>query len=255
MGDETRLQYLGYKQELTRTLTRLTNYGMALSAVGVSITVTSLFGYGLITGGPVIMVWGWVVVAFFTLFIALGLAEISSAFLTAGGLYYWTASLVPERYKSMVSWFTGWFSLLSQFAALAGADFGLAMLVGSVISVGVGQWSPHPWHLVSIHFGLLISHGVCNSLGRRVLLLLTHISTWWQLVAPIIVATALLAIGRGSQQTAHFAFTTYVNHTGWTSIVSREIKIEKSAMTSQVSLKGLCCFNRPSSSSMLFRRL
>lgn len=233
MSDETRLQHLGYKQELSRTLTRLTNYGVALSAVGISTTVTSLFGYGLMTGGPVVMVWGWVVVAFFTLCIALGLAEICSAFPTAGGLYYWTASLVPERYKAMVSWFTGWFSLLSQFAALAGADFGLAMLVGSVISIGIGQWSPRPWHIVAIHFGLLISHGVCNSLGHRVLIVLTHISTWWQLLAPIIVAIALFAIGRASYQTAHFTFTTYVNYTGWTSIVSIKIELEKELLQTE----------------------
>jgi len=107
MSDEIRLQSLGYKQELTRSLTRLTNYGMTLTAVSVASAVTSLFAYGLKTGGPVVMVWGWIVVSFFTLRIGLGMAKICSAFPTAGGLYYWTAILVPERYKAMVNWFTG----------------------------------------------------------------------------------------------------------------------------------------------------
>jgi amino acid transporter len=124
------------------------------------------------------MVWGWIVVSLFTLCIGLGMAEICSAFPTAGGLYYWTAILVPERYKAMVSWFTGWFNLMGQLTAVALADFGSAMLIGSVISIGVGEWSPRPWHLVMIHFGLLISHGVCNSIDRRALLWLTHVSTW-----------------------------------------------------------------------------
>jgi amino acid transporter len=240
MNDETGLQRLGYKQELTRTLTRLTNYGMTLSAVSISVGVTSLFGYGLTTGGPVVMVWGWVAVSLFTLCIGLGMAEICSAFPTAGGLYYWTANLVPERYKAMVSWFTGWFNLLGQFAAVASADFSLAMLIGSVISIGVGQWSPRPWHLLLIHFGLIISHGVCNSLGPRFLLFITHVSTWWQLFAPIIVAIALLARGRGSYHTAHFAFTTYVNLTGWRSIVSTKSKIKEIKIDYLVILKGLC---------------
>jgi len=190
--------------------------------------VTSLFAYGLKTGGPVVMVWGWIVVSLFTLCIGLGMAEICSAFPTAGSLYYWTAILVPEQYKPLASWFTGWFNLMGQLAAVASADFGLAMLVGSVISIGIGEWSPLPWHLVMIHFGLIISHGVCNSLGPRALVLLTHVSTWWQLLAPIIVAIALLAIGRGSHHTAQFVFTTYVNNTGWSSIVStRKIIKEK----------------------------
>jgi amino acid transporter len=178
MSDETRLQSLGYKQELTRSLTRLTNYGMTLSAVSISSGVTSLLAFGLNTGGPVVMVWGWMVASLFTFFIGLGLAEICSAFPTAGGLYYWTAVLVPERYKAMASWFTGWFNLIGQLAAIASVDFGLAMLVGSVISIGIEQWSPRPWYLVMIHCGLIISHGVCNSLGRRALLWLTHVSTW-----------------------------------------------------------------------------
>lgn len=225
MGDETRLQSLGYKQELTRSLTRLTNYGMTLSAVSISTGVTAILSYGLKTGGPVIMVWGWIVVSLFTLCIGLGLAEICSAFPTAGGLYYWTAVLVPQRYKAMVSWYTGWFNLIAQLAAIASADFGVAMLVGSVISIGVTDWSPRPWHLVLIHLALIISHGLCNSLGHRVLLWLTHISTWWQLLAPMIITIALFAIGRGSHHTASFAFTTYVNRTGWSSIVSTKKKM------------------------------
>ena len=255
MSDEIRLQHLGYKQELSRTLTRLTNYGMTLSAVGISTAITSLFGYGLITGGPVVMVWGWVAVSFFALCIALGLAEICSAFPTSGGLYYWTANLVPEQYKAAISWFTGWFNLLNQFAALTAADFGLAMLVGSVISIGVGQWSPHAWHLILIHLGLLISHGICNSLGSRFLVILTHISTWWQLFAPIIVSIALLATGRGSHRSAHFTFTTYVNHTGWTSMVSMNIDVRNVVNLNLILLSGLRYFNRSSSGSILFGQL
>jgi hypothetical protein len=43
----------------------------------------------------------------------------------------------------------------------------------------------------------------------------------------MIVAIALLASGRGPYHTAHFAFTTYVNDTGWTSIVSIIIEIKE----------------------------
>jgi amino acid transporter len=227
MNDETGLQSLGYKQELTRSLNRLTNYGMTLSALSSWVGVALLFGYGLVTGGPVVMVWGWLVVSFFNLCISLGLAEICSAFPTAGGLYYWTAILVPERYRAIASWFTGWANLTGQLAAVASADFGSAMLVSSTISIGVGQWSPRPWHLVAIHICLMISHGLCNSMGRRVLLGFTHVSTWWQLVAPSVIAIALLANLRDSHHAAHFAFTTYVNRTGWTNNVSTAILIKE----------------------------
>jgi amino acid transporter len=220
MADVNRLESLGYRQELTRSLTRLTNYGMTLSVVSITSGITSLFSYGLVTGGPVVMVWGWLLVSFFTLCVSLGMAEICSAYPTAGGLYFWAANLVPTKYKAMASWFTGWFNLMGQFAAVASVDFGLAMLIGSVLSIGFDQWSPRPWHIVLIHLFVILSHGLCNSLGNRVLLWITYVSTWWQLIAPAIVAIALLASGKGEHHTAQFVFTSYVNRTGWSSVVS-----------------------------------
>lgn len=72
--DAARLNELGYKQELKRELSSLGNYGVALSVVCISSGLTSLYEYGLNTGGPVVMVWGWVVVALFTMCVALAMA-------------------------------------------------------------------------------------------------------------------------------------------------------------------------------------
>jgi len=45
----------------------------------------TLFSYGLATGGPAVMTVGWIIVSFFTLIVALGMAEIVSAIPTSGG--------------------------------------------------------------------------------------------------------------------------------------------------------------------------
>ncbi|CAF1378195.1 unnamed protein product [Rotaria sordida] len=215
-ADALRLQSLGYKQELARGLTRLTNYGMALSVISVPAGVSYLFGYGMITGGPVVMIWGWLVVGIFTLSVGLSMAEICSAYPTSGGLYFWAGILVPKRYKPIASWFTGWFNLAGQFAVTAAFDFGLGMLLASVVSVGVdSQWSPKPFHLVLIHLGLVISHGVANSIGARFFVRIAQISTWWQLLAPIIVALALLIGNKEGHLSASSIFTLFNNDTGW----------------------------------------
>lgn len=221
-ADALRLQSLGYTQELKRGFTRLTNYGVSLSVISVTSGLSSLFGYGMVTGGPVVMVWGWLVVCLLTLFVGLSMAEICSAYPTSGGLYYWTGILVPQRHKAVASWFTGWFNLIGQFAVTAAINFGLAMLIGSVISMMTNlQWSPQPYHLILIHLGVNISHGVCNSLGVRFLTCLTYISTWWQLLAPIIVSLSLLIGAKSGHQPIKFVFTEYKNDTGWTSQVRR----------------------------------
>ncbi len=54
---------------------------------------------------------GWIVVSFFTMFIALGMAEIVSAIPTAGGPYYWAALLTSPKQSAFAAWMTGWYKL------------------------------------------------------------------------------------------------------------------------------------------------
>ena len=54
--------------------------------------------------------------------IALAMAEIASAFPTAGGLYYWASKLGSPGW----GWATGWFNLIGQIAVTASIGYGLA---------------------------------------------------------------------------------------------------------------------------------
>ncbi|ORX49915.1 amino acid transporter [Hesseltinella vesiculosa] len=211
------LNRLGYKQELKRELTSLGNMGMALSVVCISSGLTSLFEYGLNTGGPVVMVWGWIVVSFFTLMVALSLAEITSAYPTSGGLYFFAAMLSNKKWKPFSCWMTGWFNLIGQFAVTAGIDFGIAMMVGALVAVGTdGQWSPSPGAIVGIHIAVCFSHAVANSLGPKVMKHINSFSTVWQVVAPTVILITILAKAP-THQSGTFVFTYFNNNTGWTS--------------------------------------
>lgn len=64
--DEADLARMGYKQELKRELGLMQNFGVSFSIISVITGIPSLFAYGLNTGGPAVMVWGWVAVSFFT---------------------------------------------------------------------------------------------------------------------------------------------------------------------------------------------
>lgn len=52
---------------------------------------------GLAYGGPVAVIWGWVVCSVFSLVVALVMAELLSAYPTSGGIYYWAWVLSPIR--------------------------------------------------------------------------------------------------------------------------------------------------------------
>ncbi len=57
---------------------------------------------------------GWILVSFFTLLVAIAMAEIVSAIPTSGGPYFWSAMLAPPRWSPLAAWLTGWYNLLGQ---------------------------------------------------------------------------------------------------------------------------------------------
>ena len=70
--DEGRLRELGYAQELKRDWSMIHNFGVSFSIISVITGITTLFSYGINTGGPGVMSVGWIIVSFFTMFVGLG---------------------------------------------------------------------------------------------------------------------------------------------------------------------------------------
>nr|CAB3462980.1 unnamed protein product [Digitaria exilis] len=127
--DHGRLRELGYKQELKRHLSALSNFSISFSVISVLTGVTTLYNTGLAFGGPATMTLGWFVAGAFTMAVGLSMAEICSAFPTSGGLYYWSARLSGDRWAPFASWITGWFNIVGQWAGTASIDFSLAQLI------------------------------------------------------------------------------------------------------------------------------
>jgi amino acid permease len=105
--DHGRLRELGYKQELKRHLSVLSNFSISFTVISVLTGVTTLYNTGLAFGGPATMTLGWFVVGAFTMAVGLSMAEICSAFPTSGGLYYWSARLSGDRWAPFAAWITG----------------------------------------------------------------------------------------------------------------------------------------------------
>ncbi|XP_020680790.1 amino-acid permease BAT1-like, partial [Dendrobium catenatum] len=76
---EKRLNELGYKQELRREMTLFKSLAITFSTVTMFAGIP-LYGPSLLYAGPASLVWGWVVVSFFTWFVGIAMAEICSSF-------------------------------------------------------------------------------------------------------------------------------------------------------------------------------
>ena len=84
--DERRLHELGYAQELRRGMSGFSNFAVSFTIICILSGCLTLYGFGMNTGGPAVMVWGWPVVGLFTLMVGLGMAEVCSSFPTARGV-------------------------------------------------------------------------------------------------------------------------------------------------------------------------
>src|ERR1700677_4828174 len=166
----------------------------------------TLYGYGLVTGGPVTMVWGWVIVGIMTTVVGLGMAEVCSAYPTAGGLYYWSAKLA-KRNGAAWSWFTGWFNMLGQVAITAGIDFGAALFINFLLSLWFNFSVSTHWHTIVIYAVVLLVHGLLNQFGIRLVAVLNNVSVWWHITGVLIIVGAMIF---GLKAGAHHASAGFV---------------------------------------------
>ncbi|KII84881.1 hypothetical protein PLICRDRAFT_45714 [Plicaturopsis crispa FD-325 SS-3] len=211
-GDEAELARMGYKQELKRDLSLLQNFGVSFSIISVITGVSSLFLYGLNTGGPAVMVWGWVVVSFFTLLVGLAMGEVCSAHPTSGGPYFWAAMLSKPKDAPLASWITGWFNLLGQVAVTTGISFGCATFISTLATFNT-SFVPTPNTNIGVYAAVLVAQGLINTFGVHILKYLNNVSVWWHAVGTTALVIAILAKAP-KLQSGTFVFTTFIDATG-----------------------------------------
>jgi amino acid permease (GABA permease) len=211
-ADTANLHSMGYAQELRRRMGGFSNFAVSFTIISILSGCLTLYGYGLNTGGPVEMVWGWVFVGGMTTIVGLGMAEVCSAYPTAGGLYFWSARLA-KRQGPAWSWFTGWFNLLGQVAVTAGIDFGFAIFFTAFLNLTTGLGATRG-HTVIVYAVVLLIHGLLNTLGVRIVAFLSDVSVWWHILGVLIIVIVLAAIP-AHHASASFVFTHFVNNTGF----------------------------------------
>jgi amino acid transporter len=184
LDDEAELRRFGYAQQLRRGMSAFGNFALSFSVISILTGGVSLYGYGLALGGPIEMAIGWPLVSVMTLLVAVSLAELASAYPTAGALYHWATILGGPK----VGWWTAWFNLIGQVAVTAGVDYAFAVFVREAL--GLPEGPLHGWLLV-IYGAVLVSHGLLNHVGIRAVTALNELSAWYHLVGTALLVAAL----------------------------------------------------------------
>ena len=84
VSDVERLHQLGYAQELKRGMGSFSNFAVSFSIISILTGGITTYYLGMDAGGPIVITIGWFIVGALTLCVGMGMAEICSAYPTAG---------------------------------------------------------------------------------------------------------------------------------------------------------------------------
>lgn len=209
--DEQLLRQLGYQPQLVRRMGPFGNFAVSFSVISVLSGCMTLYGFGLVTGGPAVMMWGWVGVGAMVMLVGAALAEVTSAYPTSGALYFMADRLGGRGW----GWYTGWLNLLGLLGGIAGIDYGAATFTGALLNMQFG-FTPTPGSLMVIYTVILLVHAVLNLAGVRLVSVLNSISVWWHIGGVLVIVGALVLVPT-HHQSVGFVFGHWSNGTGWSS--------------------------------------
>lgn len=216
-SDEARLARLGYKQEFKRHFTPLEVFGISFSIIGIFPSIASVLVYALPNGGPVALVWGWALCAFFLMFITMALAELGSAAPTSGGLYYWSHKYAPPKWKNFLSWICAYSNTMGNIASVASTDWGFAVQLLAAVSIGSNMtYVPTTAHIYGVYAAVLVCHGFVASMATRALARLQIVFIALNVLLCLAIVIALPAATPSEfKNPASYAFGGFENLYGW----------------------------------------
>ena len=218
--DEARLAELGYRQELTRAWSSFTNFAISFTIISVLAGCFTNFSFAWTAGGPASVAIGWPILCAFVLLVALSMSELTSAFPTAGGPYWWAAKLGGAGW----SWFTGWFNMVGLVGIVAGVGYGAAIFLNAVLnlyglkigSIDFATTNPSAvlHHEFVLFLLILVLYTAVNIFADRLLAIFNNISVGWHVFGVLVIIGVLIFVPDHHQNTS-FVFSQTFNNTGF----------------------------------------
>src|ERR1043165_8626622 len=123
------LHSMGYAQELSRRMGGFSNFAISFSIICILAGGITSFQLGFSGAGGAAIGIGWPVGCAFSLIVSFSMAQIASAYPTAGGLYHWSSILGGRGW----GWATAWFNLLGLIFVVSSVDVGTWILFQNLI--------------------------------------------------------------------------------------------------------------------------
>ena len=212
--DAAELKKMGYEQELHRHMGGFSNFAISFSIICILAGGISAFPLALGGAGGASIGIGWLVGGLFAAIVALAMAQISSSYPTAGGLYHWGSILGGRGF----GWTTAWFNLLGLIFVVASVNFGvydfffkgLALPLLGVDVSGYGY--SHQIFYIAL---FTISQAILIYRFPKFTTKITDLSGYLIFIITIMLVLSLLAYHEGGLEFSRlFTFTNYTGTEG-----------------------------------------
>ncbi|CAO3591547.1 unnamed protein product [Absidia cylindrospora] len=208
------LQSFGYKQEMSKSISTISNFAIAFGCCSILSGLTPMWGDAMMSGGSVAVIWGWILVSIFTLGVGFSLAEICSAYPLTGGLYIWTSQLAPPKWVPLACFVTGYCNWLGLTVAITSTDLSLAQFLGSVITMQYPDYTITKYWEFGLFLVIAFIHGIINSASVRYNGFFNQTSLYWHLVGTLLLVIVALVL-TPNKPSAEWVFTYFENDTGF----------------------------------------
>jgi amino acid transporter len=202
---------MGYAQELLRRMSGFSNFAISFSIICILAGGLTSFPLGLSSVGGASIGLGWPLGCALSLCLAVAMAQLASAFPTAGGLYHW-ASIVGGRGWG---WITAWFNLAGLITVLAAINVGAYLFalgsLGPTLGIDPAKLSPGTAMAAQAIVVAIItaSQALFNHRGIKVTTLLTDFSGYLIFVVAVALTLSLFFFATHIDLSRLWTFTNY----------------------------------------------
>jgi amino acid transporter len=203
------LHGMGYAQELSRSMSKFSNFAISFSIICILSGGINSFAQAISSVGGAGAGIGWILGCALSGMFALAMAQIASAFPTAGGLYHW-ASILGNRFWG---WLTAWLNLLGLITVLGAINIGTAYFFAGTFG-GMFGFTGTDGQVVGFVAAITILQAALNHMGIKVTTFLTDISGYVIFATTAVLVLACLYYAPAIDVSRLWTFTNYSGEAG-----------------------------------------
>lgn len=214
--EDIRLAEMGYTPELKRNFSVWSllgiGFGLTNSWFGISASLIT----SISSGGPLMVVYGILIIAFISTFIGITLSELVSGYPNSGGQYFWTAELAPKKNAGFWAYMCGALAWAGSVFSSSSVSLSIAQCIIGMYALQHDDFVVQKW-MVFITFQFVNFVTFLFNCYGKLLPAIAKAALYISLLSYFVITVTVLACSSGKYQSAHFVFVEFDNQTGWSS--------------------------------------